>query len=515
MEIACLRHTELPNASRLFTDFLYHYDRVQRFYALQGTAGQYPPERRAALVAALREQNPGNPALEVLAQPEAVAYVTGQQVGLFSGPAYTIYKALTAVRLAAESTKNGKPAVAIFWLATEDHDFAEVNHAWAFDSAMQPAQFQVDGHLGLERPVGDIPIPAWPLAELRASMAGFPFGDDVMRLVESSYVPGATMGDAFRALVEKILGRFGLLFIDPLKPAIRKLAAPFLSRAIENAPELTDLLLARNKELEAAGYHAQVHVEAKTSLFFLLDKGRRIALRRSEGLYTAKDRKYSGEQLKELAQQISPNALLRPVLQDYMIPTAAYVGGPAELAYFAQSEVIYQALLGYMPRLVSRSGFTIFDSHTAKLMDRYGLQLKDLFHGEAEFRERLAARLVPPELAQQFAHAKGEAAELLQQLQKSVTSFDGTLGDALAKSQTKILYQLSKSEAKVARETMRRNARAAGDADYLYAALMPHKHLQERFYSILPFLAQNGPELVDRVYEEVKLDCPDHILLTV
>jgi len=492
METACLRHTELPNASRLFTDFLYHYDRVARFYALQGTTGDYPPERRAALVAALREQNPDNPALDVLAQPGSVAYVTGQQVGLFSGPAYTIYKALTAVRLAAESTKNGKPAVAIFWLATEDHDFAEVNHAWAFDSTIHPVQFQVNGHLGLDQPVGDIAIPEWPLDGLRAALAGFPFGDDVIRMVEASYVPGETMGGAFRNLVEKILGRFGLLFIDPLKPAIRQLAAPFLRSAIDSAPELTALLLARNKELED-----------------------RMALRRGEGQYIARDRKYSSDDLRALAEQISPNALLRPVLQDYMIPTAAYVGGPAELAYFAQSEVIYKTLLGYMPRLVSRSGFTVFDARTAKLMDRYCLQLKDLFHGEAEFRERLARRLVPPELAQQFAKTKTQAAELLQRLQQSVTSFDPTLGAAIGKSQTKILYQLSKSEAKVARETMRRNARAASDADYLYSALMPHKHLQERFYSILPFLAQAGPELIDRVYEHVKLDCPDHILLTV
>src|SRR6185369_8836418 len=198
------------------------------------------------------------------------------------------------------------------------------------------------------------------------------------------------------------------------------------------------------------------HVEAKTSLFFLLEDGRRIALRRAEGQYLGKDRKYSTEELKAQAEHISPNALLRPVLQDYMIPTAAYVGGPAELAYFAQSAVIYETLLGYMPRLVSRSGFTLFDARTAKLMDRYHLHVKDLFHGETEFRERMAAHLVPPALAAEFA------------------------------------------------ETMRRNERAAADAEYLYNALMPHKHLQERFYSILPFLAKNGPELIDRVYDHVK-----------
>jgi bacillithiol biosynthesis cysteine-adding enzyme BshC len=514
METACLRHTELPNASRLFIDFLYYYHRVSHFYEVKGDAA-YPDERRAALVSALREQNPGNPALEVLAEPGTVAFVTGQQVGLFSGPAYTIYKALTAIRLAEESTKNGKPAVAIFWLATEDHDFAEVNHAWSFDAGVHPVGFSVDGHLGSDEPVGNIAISDWPIDQLRASLSGFPFAEDVIRMVEESYTPGATMGAAFRSLLEKLLGRFGLLFIDPLRPAIRKLAAPFLRTAIESAQELTERLLERNKELERAGYHAQVHIEPKTSLFFLLENGRRIALRRQEQQYLSRDGRYSASDLANRAEQISPNAILRPVLQDYMIPTAAYVGGPAELAYFAQSQVLYENLLGYMPRLVSRSGFTLFDARTAKLIDRYNLRLQDFFHGEAPFQKLLASRLVPPALSQEFANTKAKTMELLDGLGQSVTAFDPTLGAALEKSRTKILYQLSKVEAKVAREAMRRNDRAAADAAYLYAMLLPHKHLQERFYSILPFLAKNGPELIDRVYDHVKLDCPDHILLTV
>ncbi len=515
METACLRHTELPNASRLFTDFLYHYDKVARFYEVQGDAKPYPDKRRAELVTALREQNPGHPALDILAKSGTVAYVTGQQVGLFSGPAYTIYKALTAVRLAEESSNSGKPAVAIFWLATEDHDFAEVNHAWAFNGEMQPVGFSVDGHMGLDLPVGNIAIREWPVSGLRAALKGFPFSNDVMKLVEESYAPGQTMGGAFRALLEKLIGRFGLLFIDPLKPAVRKLAAPFLREAVASAPELTAALLDRNRELDKAGYHAQVHIEAKTSLFFLLEDGRRVALRRQDEQYVSKDGRYSADDLAARAEHLSPNAILRPVLQDYMIPTAAYVGGPAELAYFAQSQAIYQKLLGYMPRLVSRSGFTLFDGRAAKLMDRYQLRLKDLFHGEMEFRERIASRLAPAGLAEQFARTKAETTRLLETLERSIAEFDPTLSSALNKSHTKILYQLSKAEAKVARETLRRNDRAAADASYLYEALMPHKHLQERFYSILPFLAKMGPDLIDRVYEHVKLECQDHILLTV
>src|SRR5437667_1695044 len=143
METACLRHTEIPHTSRLFSDFQYHFNRVSRFYAhnpfdrasYAAVAGEmaFPADRRERLVAALRVKNADRPALDLLARPQTVAVVTGQQVGLFSGPAYTIYKALTAARLAADLTARGIPAVPIFWLATEDHDFAEVNHTFVFD----------------------------------------------------------------------------------------------------------------------------------------------------------------------------------------------------------------------------------------------------------------------------------------------------------------------------------------------------------------------------------------------
>jgi bacillithiol synthase len=507
METTCLRHTELPHTSRLFADFLYHYDRVSRFYELPGTPAPYPEDRRAALVAALREQNPGNPSLDVLAQRGAVAYVTGQQVGIYTGPAYSIYKAMTAVRLAEESTRNGVPAVPVFWLATEDHDFAEVNHAWTFDATGSPRALRVDGDHGVDRPVGGVAISDWPNAELRESLKDFPFVDDVMRLVEETHTAGRTMGEAFRLLVERLLGKYGILYLDPLAPAIRKLGAPLLRSAFESAADLKARLLARNKELADAGYHAQVHIEANTSLFFVLEEGRRVNLKRR-----------NDQDLAELvahAEDLSPNAILRPVVQDYLLPTAAYVGGPAEIAYFAQSQVLYEALLGRMPRIHSRSGFTLFDTRAAKLMDRYQLRLPDLFHGEHEFLEYLATRLVPSGLQSHFESTTASVAALLDSLGEETRAFDPTLNAALAKSRAKILYQLTKTQAKVARETLRRSDRAKADAAYLYGSLLPQKHLQERFYGILPFLAKHGFELLDTVYEHVKLDCPDHILLTV
>jgi bacillithiol synthase len=516
MEANCLRHTAIPGTSKLFIDFLYHFDRVDRWFRVEGESEAYPQDRRAAIVQALAEQNSDNPALKTLALPDAVAYVTGQQVGLFSGPAYTVYKALTAVRLARQSTEAGKPAVAVFWLASEDHDFAEVNHVWAMDGDNHPVVMRTEERADAG-PVGAIAPPAWPVEQLEALLREEPFGDDVLALVREAYQPGATMAGSFRKLVESILSRYGLLFLDPLHPSIRKIAAPILREALGHGPELTKALLARNKELEDAGYHAQVHVEQKTSPFFLLTEGheRRIPLRWSNGELMGGDKSYSIESLQAVAERISPNALLRPVIQDYLLPTAAYVGGPAEIAYFAQSQVLYQRLLGYMPRLVSRCGFTILDGRVAKLMARYRLLVTDLFGGEEALREKMAKALVPQELDAHFANSHLHIAAELDRLHAEVKAFDPTLGDALAKSRAKMLYQLTKAASKVARESMRRDSQALDDASYLYNGLYPHKHLQERLYTILPFLARHGLDFVDELFEHVQTDCPDHILLTV
>jgi bacillithiol biosynthesis cysteine-adding enzyme BshC len=505
MEPGCLRHTELPHTSRLFSDFLYHYHRVERFYTAPPSTG-YPEERRAALVAALAEQNDNTAALEKLAQTGAVTVVTGQQVGLFTGPAYTIYKALTAAKTASDLAARGRAAVPVFWLATEDHDWAEVDHCWVFDHLRNPIQLRVTADRDGGVPAGAVCVREWPLAGLREAFRNLPFGSEALDLVEETCEPGMPMGRAFRNLLERLLSPYGFLFIDPLHPAVRNLAAPMMRNAVMIGQDLNRVLLQRNRELEAAGYHAQVHIDARTSLFFLLEGGRRLPLR---------DTGYSPSDLADRAADLSPNALLRPVVQDYMLPTAAYVGGPAELAYFAQSQVLYERLLGHMPRLISRNGFTLIDPRSAKLLERYGIDLREFFHGQEPLRERIASRLVPSGLQERFDEASTTTAQVLDRLHRGVASFDPTLGESLAKSRTKMMYQLSKTRAKVAREMLRRDERARTEADYLYNGLFPHKHLQERVYGILPFLAQHGPDLLDRLYESIRMDCPDHVLLPV
>ncbi len=519
MDPACLRHTEIPGTSKLFADLSYHFDRVARFYrhnphhresyAAAAREVQYPDDRRAAVARVLATQNPGNPLAARFAQPGTMAILTGQQVGLFSGPAYTIYKALTAARLAEDLNASGIPAVPIFWLATEDHDFDEVDHVWIFDAARQSVSLRTkapSAWQGKQRPAGTFPVESPPIDELRKALAGFPYGEEVAAAVAESYQAGVTMGAGFRALLLKLLGRIGMLVLDPLDPQLRKVGAPFMAEALAAAPDLKAGLLSRNKELTAAGYHAQVNIEENSSLFFLLENGERSSLRRKDSDFAA---------LQDRAADVSPNALLRPVWQDYLLPTIAYVGGPAELAYLAQSQVIYDRLLGRMPVTVSRASFTLLDARAAKLLARYRLTLTDTLAPEESLKERIAHALIPETVASLFEETSAEIARRLDRLGTGLESLDPTLAASLAKSRTKVLYQVEKLRKKTERETLRRDARASDESRYLSTLLYPHRHLQERFYSILPFLAQHGPELVDRLYEVVQVDCPDHRVVTI
>jgi bacillithiol biosynthesis cysteine-adding enzyme BshC len=520
----CLRHTELPNTSRLFADYLYHFDRVRHFYhhpfmdavALRAsaTAIEYPDGQRSAIVKALRRFNGDHPLLKRLATPGTVAVVTGQQVGLFSGPAYTIYKALTAARLAAELEASGIPAVPVFWLATEDHDFAEVSVSWSFDEQNTPVELKIQTP-STGGPVGPIAIESYPADELRKSLASFPYAGEVMSMVDDAYRPGATLGDAFASLLRSLLGEHSMLLLDPMDPDIRQLAAPMVRKAVEYSRDLVPALLERNRELERHGYHAQVHVDEQTSLVLLLEGGKRVALKRKGDDYFAGSRRIPMSELLDLGTALSPNALLRPVMQDMLLPTAAYIAGPAELAYMAQSHVLYEALLGRMPVVFPRSGFTLLDYRAQKLFSRYELNLTSFFDGTEGLRERLARILVPPELTGAMESSRGEIASALDHLRHTLHRFDPTLEAALSTSRRKIEHQISKIEHKIQREAVRRDDRAEADTRWLTGLIYPNNHLQERTYSILPFMAKYGLDLRDRLYDNVELGCPDHHILTL
>ncbi len=524
MESSCVRQTELPHTSKLFADLIYDFDKVADLYpwrpnSLEAIAEasrfDFPATRRAAIVSALTPLNIGNPSLEILAKPGTVAIVTGQQVGLFSGPAYTVYKALTAIRISRELNSRGITAVPVFWLATEDHDLAEVDHAWAFGGDLQPVRLQAKGPAtNGSRPVGGVVPESLPLPELKIALEGLPFAEEAFSLISDAYLSGASMGDAFAAVIRKIFAPYGLLLIDPMDSGVRSAAAPFMADAVKGMPDLIGALTQRSKQLTDRGYHAQVLVDQQTSLAFLLEDGHRVALRHSAGEFVAHHRKWSAQELASRAAELSPNALLRPVLQDFLLPTAAYVGGPAELAYLAQSRVLYEKLLDRQPVAFPRAGFTLLDERAAKRMRRYKLTLPSLFTNDQALQSAMARQLVPDELREKLATTESSVAAALDALSSDLGRFDVSLNGALSTSRRKIEYQLAKISQKTASQIMARDAQAEADARTLSGLVFPARHLQERLYSIVPFLAKFGPGLIDDVYAAVRIETPDHRVLT-
>lgn len=529
----CLKQTQMPGSAALFTDFLYRFERVSGFYhhppdvakiAEVARGIQLPPPRRAALVAALRAQNAsGGDAtaenLNLLAGPDTVVVATGQQVGLFGGPVFALYKALTAIELAKSLCAAGQPAVAVFWMATEDHDLAEIDHTWLLDAKGKAVRVQGAATHHEGEPVGALAIEDTALPALRAHLDGLPYADEAVALAAENYPDRVSFRDGFRGLLNHLVRDDGLIFLDPMDPAIRRLAAPLFEQALDEDDDLNRLLLERCAALEDAGYHTQVRVTDETSLLFRFDDDRRIAMKRVPNGYEQAGRLFSTDDLRqEVAsqpQRFSPNVLLRPVTQDFLLPTVAYIAGPAEIAYLAQAEVLYERLLGRMPLVLPRLSLTVLDSRAHRLLNRYALAAADCFQAESDLRAQIATQLVPAAVDKQLKASEALIEKALADAHRPLLSFDPTLGQALDNSSKKMRYQFAKIRSKAAAESLRRDSRAAGDAACLANLIYPERNPQERLFSVMSFLARYGDGFVDSVREAVRPACLDHQILTL
>ncbi|MGD1209994.1 MAG: bacillithiol biosynthesis cysteine-adding enzyme BshC [Candidatus Acidiferrales bacterium] len=522
MELHCLSFREIPHTEKLFSSFLEDFPSVASYYAHPPTAAgidaaarevRLAPAARASLVEVLREQNrrfgAGNQIdsattrnLERLAAG-AVAIVTGQQAGLFSGPAYTFYKAISAARVAEETTRRGIDAVPIFWLATEDHDLAEVNHSeWVTRGGLAryelPARTEDAGRRVGEVGLGD-PVQAF-VAVAAQTLEG-PSAELVSRALHESYVPSETYGSAFGKLMARLLAGHGIIFIDPLDARLHRLTASVYRRALEDAGLLTDALLARSKELEAAGLHAQVKVTRETTLLFYNVDGRREPLRSRGGKFFAGEKEFSGDQIataiEKTPEDVTPSALLRPVVQDTLLPTAAYIGGPAEVAYMAQAQVAYAKIPGRMPAVLPRASFTIVEPPIARFLAQYGLDVRDILRGPQHVRGKMEQKALPDALVGRFDEGEQALRALLKSYEGPLDRLDPTLLKALEVTERKMLYQFSQLKAKVARAENFRSGVLDRHQRILFDALYPHGALQERTLSALPFIASYGTAFLD------------------
>ena len=532
MDCSWISPADLPGATRLYSTYLSDFPRVADFYVHPPNAAGIDesvrdvrvddPVRRA-VVDVLAAQNRAFGGDESTARnldrlrEGAVAVVTGQQVGLFGGPAYSIYKALTAVHVARELTERGVNAVPIFWLATEDHDLAEVNHCFVpkrggferFDLSVSGPDDRRVGDIRMGEAVREIS------KQIAALLAG-PCAEKVGQWIEECYAPEETFGSAFDKLMTRIFAGRGLIFLDPMSPVLHRLSLPVMRRAVKEHAALAADLVARSEALEKAGFHAQVKVTEQSTLVFRIVDGRRLAIRPANGGLAAGDRTESLDEtlraLEEHPEDFSPSALLRPVVQDTLLPTVAYIAGAAEAAYHAQTSLLYKRLLGRAPAILPRAGFTIVPQHVANLLKKYNLDAREVLQGRHKLRARLEAEALPQELSARFDEGERAIKSAVDGLRESLAKLDQTLVGALETAFEKMLYQFSGLRAKAGRAEGFRTGVLNTHENEIAGALFPENVLQERSFGLLTFLASEGPELLDELDRHVRTS-GEHCLL--
>jgi bacillithiol biosynthesis cysteine-adding enzyme BshC len=533
----------LPGFSRLFADYCEHFDRLSPYFEadFRDVASLTPHcERilafgrdRDLLTRVLLEQNqrwglddPTRRNIDRLAEPNSVAVVTGQQVGLLGGPLYTVYKTATALKLAREWSTDRHPVVPVFWLEGEDHDLDEVRSVELLGSR---GLFSVDYDAGTPPPDGNHgpvgrlllgPGITEALDVLDEELPPTEFHDGLIQSLRDAYKPGATMRDAFARVIKSLFPGSGLVFISPDDRQLKNAAVPLFVKEIEESAEVTRRIEKVSSAL-ANDYHAQVR-SRPTNLFYIDDKGR-----------SAIDASESGERftirhhdsvldLAELTHMIeadpcafSTNVILRPLLQDRLLPTVAYVGGPGEVAYFAQFKSVYDWAQQPMPIIYPRASVTIVESRIQKIAKRYELTTADAAADIERLFKQVVLDKMEFDLPSRFAGAAQRIDEAIEEVRSVVTATDATLEKALEATRTGLHNEWSRLQGSVLKAEKRRHEDDRRRLERLQESLYPAGGLQERAISVITYMNKYGPDFVMHITNAISTDTRAHQVITL
>jgi bacillithiol biosynthesis cysteine-adding enzyme BshC len=532
----------LPHLPRLVDDYFHDYAKLREFFDgdfRDAAAYERQTERtlarripRKELAAILREQNQrygcgprtlGH--IDALEREQACAVVTGQQVGLFSGPLYTIYKALTAIKLAERLSRNSpKKTVPVFWLASDDHDLAEIDHIVLLDKDNRLAEVRC----GMPSAEPKIPVSALILPpEIAACVRRLgdltpdsEFKADIIASLSAAYTVGRGWVEAFARWMTRLFPSPGLIFIDASHPRLKELGGEVFYREIREKSAATPPALAASRKLRDAGYEGQVHLHEGILNIFYAERERRSVQWDGQAFEIKDPRETRSEEdllalAKEKPYLLSPNVLLRPIYQDTLLPTVAYVGGPGEIAYFAQMKGVYEKFGLPMPVIYPRKSLTIVERNIDRILAKYHLEIPDLWGGADAILRRLGESGVPEPLGRALSLAASHLEQDFEPLLRDIADFEPTLKESAQLTRGKMARQLRFLEKKIIRAGKKRNDIAVGQIRKAGSHLYPGGNLQERAFSIVPYLLKYGPAFVDKLDEAIDLDDHEHQIMTI
>lgn len=529
-----------PWIKPLVADYAFDYAKVSEFFAGDPRDAhawreaiartQAHPRSRDAItdIVQAQQQRRGAPraaveAAALLRDPKSVAIVTGQQAGLFGGPLFTLLKALTALQVVERVRADfDVPAVAVFWIDAEDHDWDEVKTCGVMDAALAPQAVDLGNppgaHAGsVARVTLDASIDA-AIAQLASLLPPTEFTAALLESVRAAYRPGVGMADAFGRWMETVLGDRGLVVYNAADPAAKPLAAGVFQREIERAGDTARLADAAGNAMQARGYQAQVMPQPGTVALFHLNSGRESIRLQNSDTFQVGERTESKAALLARAGQtpheFSPNVLLRPIVQDTIFPTVCYIAGPNELVYLGQLRGVYEAFGVPMPLMQQRATATLLDSNAARFLVRHDVPFEALrAQDEAALNTLLEAQL-PPGVDAALHDVTRELEQRMEQLAASVKQIDGTLEHAARSALGRMQDDLKKLHGKVIQAAKKKDETLRRQFQHAQAQAFPGGEPQERAIGFISFLNKYGPALLDRLLEELSREVGTHWVLT-
>ena len=527
--------------SSLFIDYITDYDKVRKFYA--GNFRDESDWKRILADVAHRSINRSDLAriltlqnrnfhcgvktlanIDLLLNDNCLAVVTGQQVGLFTGPLYTIYKTLTTLKLVGQ-LQEAYPEytfVPVFWLEGEDHDYEEVTSVgllnkgndlikltYALGNARDENVGAV-GQLELDDSIEQL------FTAIQEQILDTEFKPKVLDLFRVGYQKGMTFNRSFVHLMNDLLEDSGLIFLDPHDPEFKKLLSPIFRKELEETPKHCQLVIDQSADVEK-GYHAQVKPKP-VNLFFFHNKGRYLVEPKAAGFglkgtrqsFTRDDLLHTLETRPDL---FSPNVVLRPICQDFLLPTAAYVAGPGEISYFAQFKPLYEEFAIPQPMLYPRASATIIEEKVEKVLSRYTLEPAAFMTDVEMVKQRVAEQISDVKLDDLFGGTSAAVDEALKSLQHGLQQVDPTLLGALETAKSKISFQFDTLKQKTIAAQKRQNEVTLRQIEKAAFHLFPFSNFQERELNILHFLNKYGLEFLRWLSTELVIDKFKHQLI--
>jgi len=538
-----LSFKDLSGTSKLFADFLYDFDnKVAPYYCanfknierfkINASNISKREYHREELIDILTDQNKGYGLgektfenIDKLSDKRACVVFTGQQVGMLTGPLYTIYKTITIIKLAKYlESEIGIPVVPVFWMAADDHDFEEINNIHLIDRSNKISRFyykpdETPDHVPLGFQTLDENITKFN-EQISSSLNQTEYCDDIVKMVKETYKPGMSICDAFGKMMGRLYSDSGLVIVNPADVRIKKLAVPIFQKEISDYKSSNQIIQLANVELGKLGYHTQVNrLENYLNLFYYTGRRSRVGVKDEEYFIDGVDMKYTLDELLELVADsptnFSPNVLLRPVMQDYIFPTLAYIGGPSEVAYFAQIKDLHNHFGVQCPIVYPRLSATILDRYSIKTYEKYGLVHGDLVDDkktQATIKALVKDR-IPGGLNDRLENDRAEIISRIMEIDGLLKGLDEGVKKTVQKSRGKVEYELKSLQEKIIKAYKKQNDGIVDSVTRTANFIFPESSMQERHLNVLTFLNKYGMGFIERLSDNLKLDVYDHQVL--